>query len=317
MSDKLQSSAERVRKVLSAGDKCNAPELHDKMNLVDTTLWKIKEDVQKVYSGFNPGAKTALTDLKFMWDFAVQGKEEEATQRIKIVCETTESLAEQLDLLKGRMDVKGSELDQALEALKSYQEKAKDNYESRMHKLRAEKQQYEEELNAAASLAREAEEKARSAAINAEKETEAWEELKSNNDAFGSDDQKKFKKRRAQFLKAQQTFEAEAEDSRRIMEQSQLKIRAIRKDNETANVAFKCISDTIAKMEEAVSKAPLPNVDVSLFEEGLKKACTELRDEIKSISSLGCPKGAGPSQVCDKAKKLFAKWQALSKVSLN
>ena len=317
MLDNIKTSEERVRKALSAGDKCNDPELRDKANLVDTTVRKIREKVHEVYGGFNTGAKTALTDLKSMCDFATKGKMDKATQCMKSVCETTEILAEQLDSLKGNMHREANKLRQTVEDLRIYQEKAKDNYESQQHKLREEKQHHNEQLNTAASLTREAEEKALSAATNAKKEMEAWEELKSNNYVFGSDDDNPFKKRRAQFLKDQQTFEAEAEDSRRNMEQARLKISAIEKNNETANIAFKCISDAITNMKEAVGRVSMPTVSASLFEESLKKECTDLHDEIEFIKNFGGPKGSCPSHVCDQAKKLFAKWQALLKVSLH
>ena len=147
---------------------------------------------------------------------------------------------------------------------------------------------------------------------------EAWEELKAKDDALGTDDQNPFNKRRAdEFLKDQQTFEAEAEDSRRIMEQTQLKITMLEKDNEMENVAFTCINDAVTKMKEAAGRVPMPIMSVSLFEESLKKECTDLHDETKTIGGRAVPNDTVLLQVCFKAKKLFAKWQALSKVSLD
>ena len=178
------------------------------------------EEAIEIYgSGFNTGAGRALTNLKSMWKLAVQDEMEEAVQQMKSVCDTTEILAEQLDFLKGNMRTKASDLHQALEALGSYQEKTKDNRESRQHELQEEKRHYEEKLNAAATLASEAEQKADRADTQAQKEMEALEEEKANKDAFGSNDQNPFEKRRARFLKDQRTFEAEAEDSKRKMEQ--------------------------------------------------------------------------------------------------
>ena len=317
ISDKLKTSVEQVEKALIAGDKCKDPELHDKMNMVGTTVRKIKEKVQEVCDSFNTGAKTVLIDLKIMWDFAVDGKKDKAVLRVKNVCETTEVLAEQVDALKGSVHKKGNEIHHALMALESYLQKEVDNHESYQRKLQEYKLYYLEKLNCATSLAREAEDKASTAAANAQREMKAWEELKAKNAPYICDDQHPFKKRWDEFLKDQQTFEAEAEESRRVMEQTQLKITTLEKDNETEDAAFTCISDAVTKMKEAAGRVPMPIMSVSLFEESLKKRCTDLHDETETISGLAVPKDTVLSQVCGKAKKLFAKWQALSKVSLD
>ena len=108
---------------------------------------------------------------------------------------------------------------------------------------------------------------------------------------FGSDAENPFKKRRAQFLKDQQNYEAEAEESKRNVEQNRLKIIRVEKENETENIAFKCISVAIAEMKVAVGRVSMPSVSVSLFEEDLKKDCTNLLGEIRSMSSFSVPKG--------------------------
>ena len=68
-------------------------------------------------------------------------------------------------------------------------------------------------------------------------------------------------------------------------------------------------------MREAVGSVSVPIVSVSLLE-SLKTEWANLHNDIKSISTLGDPKGPSLSQVCGKAKELFAKWKGLSKVSL-
>ena len=314
-SDYLRSSTEQVSSTLYAGNKCINTKSLDKMKSVESIIGKVQKRVRDTFRAFSKAAKITLTDLKDVLDFVVNNKMENALRRVENVCETTEALVKQVESLKSYVDSQGSEMHENLEALGNYLKKRKESYESHQRELRQQKQSYLEQFIAAESSAKEAEEKARVAETNARKEMEEWEEFVAETDEFESGDQNPFKKRRSRFLKVQQEYEAEAEESKRSMERSRLKITGVEKENDTENKAFMCINDTITGLKEATDRFDVPTASVSLFED-LKKDCTDLFEEIRSTESFSTPKVAILSQVCDKAKKIFAKWQALSNVSL-
>ena len=312
----LKTSSVQVRKALIAGDECDGPaELHDKMESVDNAVGKIEESVRDIFDSFQNGAKTALPNLKSMWDFAVDGEMAKAVQQVQSVCEATEVLAEQVDSLKGSMHSKKSEIRQALQALESYHEKAKDKYKSQQRKLSEEVKRYSAEKDDAQRLAREAKERAHGAERNAQREMEELEARKAKDAAGENDDQNPLKKRRAEFLIEKEKHEAEVEEYKRIVVLRQLEIDRVEKQNETENSAFKCIDDALTKMKEAAGRVSIPTVSAFLFEERLKKDCTKLLDKIKSLDNAFSLKETTLLQVCDNAKKLFTTWQALLNVS--
>ena len=318
MLDNLNTSLVQVKKALKAGDKCNGPaELHDKMESVDSFMRKIEQNMRGVLCSFQWGAETAVSNLKSMWDFTVNGEMGKAMQQVQSVYETTEDLVKEVDSLKGSVHGKEIEIHQALQALKSYHEKAKDDYKNQQRKLREEMKQYSAEMGDAQMLAREANGKAHGAEKNAQREMKELEARRAKGAADENNDQNPLKKRWAQFLKEKEKHEAEVEEFERIVVLRQLEIDRVKKQNETENIAFKCIDDAVTKMKEAASHISLPTMSDSLFEEHLKKDCTKLLDKIKSIDSVLTPKESTLLQVCDEAKKLFTTWQALMNVAID
>ena len=120
-------------------------------------------------------------------------------------------------------------------------------------------------------------------------------------------------------MKDQQQYVAEAEDSKRNMEQYQLKITEVEKENETENIALKSINNAITELKEGVSRFDMPTLKCFFVrrrsEEGLHRPISYNTINSRFFHSTR-PYGI-LSQVCDKVKKVFAKWQALSNVSLD